>query len=693
MAQRTTLTFGDSGIRTSGIFSRPSDTLTSARQPLLVLIHGGGTNASYFDNDEFHSVPTDFNKLGFDVLNINRTGYGGNPIPNTATPIFDSIPVYADFIAHVYQLHGSQGGIVLIGHSLGAAISLIIAAQHGNRLPLLGVSALGVIPSKTRPKLGIFESLKSNPGNERVPRTGPPSAQDLRAFLGAPEFFDLAKAPATLPIFEDAVVKELLEWLDPATQDRLITEIGPAVQVPLQYLAAEIEISWNSLEEGRPIFDEAKKIFTHVPRLDSDILLGGGHNYEFSVNSQRLLDRRVQFIRSLVSSPSPSEHHDHDHDPDPASFQRVPVLDLDQAQSPDTRPLFLQQLRNALLHVGFFYLKNTGIYQELTHALISKTREFFDLPLEEKLKVEMVNSKHFLGYARLGTEITAQKSDFREQIDFATELPAPGPSEPVYRNLRGPNQWPAEHGNANSILGFRDTIERYLSQATNLSQQLTRLIAESLEISPDSFDGLFDTPNHNKLKLIKYPPPKPDDRDVQGVGPHQDYCFLTLLLQASDHRGLEVQNKSGDWIPASPIPDTLVINIGRALEAVTGGLCKATTHRVNLNAENFVDGHGRPLGPRYSMPVFQGLSLDLSAKDIRLQIPQHVKDLVQDQEIQTKAERTFNDMFQRKLGEGTFLARLTSHKDVAQRWYPELLQEALRAQQVFKENKRVSASA
>lgn len=42
-----------SGIRVHGLFKRGS---TSAREenPLLVLIHGGGTNASYFDND-FHS--------------------------------------------------------------------------------------------------------------------------------------------------------------------------------------------------------------------------------------------------------------------------------------------------------------------------------------------------------------------------------------------------------------------------------------------------------------------------------------------------------------------------------------------------------------------------------------------------------------------------------------------------------------
>lgn len=72
--------------------------------------------------------------------------------------------------------------------------------------------------------------------------------------------------------------------------------------------------------------------------------------------------------------------------------------------------------------------------------------------------------------------------------------------------------------------------------------------------------------------------------------------------------------------------------------------------------------------------------MDLSAKDIDLQIPQHVKDLVVDDKVRAEAEVTFNAMFENRIGEGTFVARVTSHQDVSARWYPDILEKALQAQ-------------
>ncbi|KAL4953540.1 hypothetical protein BDW69DRAFT_3835 [Aspergillus filifer] len=357
---------------------------------------------------------------------------------------------------------------------------------------------------------------------------------------------------------------------------------------------------------------------------------------------------------------------------DTNSFTTIPILDYSQTSSPNTKPTFLAELRNALVNVGFFYLVNAPIASPIKQDLEEKCKALFELPLENKLEIEMMNSKHFLGYSRLGAEITARKQDYREQFDFATELPAPGPEEPLYRNIRGPNQWPDEK----AIPGFRQSVEAYLAELSPVAENFQVLIAEALDLPPTALKQFFDNPVQQKMKLIKYPPPR-SDTESQGVGAHKDSEFLTFLLQATPHHGLEVQNKSGAWISAPPIDDSLVVNIGRALEAITGGVCTATTHRVNLATSNYVDADGASLGPRFSIPVFQGMSLDLSVEDIDLEFPQHIKDLVGDEKTRSDAEATFNKIFRGRTGEGTLMHRIISHQDVGRRWYPEILAQAL----------------
>lgn len=98
-------------------------------------------------------------------------------------------------------------------------------------------------------------------------------------------------------------------------------------------------------------------------------------------------------------------------------FTSVPVLDYAESASPLTRPAFLKALKAAIVNVGFFYLKNTGVPDKVQKEFTEQSIALFNLPLEKKLEIEMVNSKHFLGYARLGQEVTALKNDYREQFD------------------------------------------------------------------------------------------------------------------------------------------------------------------------------------------------------------------------------------------------------------------------------------
>lgn len=79
------------------------------------------------------------------------------------------------------------------------------------------------------------------------------------------------------------------------------------------------------------------------------------------------------------------------------SFSTIPVLDISLAKSPETKPAFLANLRNALLDIGFLYIKNTGIEDGLIQDVISQGKAFFELPEEKKLEIQMKNKPSFLG--------------------------------------------------------------------------------------------------------------------------------------------------------------------------------------------------------------------------------------------------------------------------------------------------------
>ena len=83
------------------------------------------------------------------------------------------------------------------------------------------------------------------------------------------------------------------------------------------------------------------------------------------------------------------------------SFSAIPVLDLSLARNRDTKPAFLESLRNALLDVGFLYIKHTGIDDSLIQDVIEQGKAFFDLPDEKKLDVQMKKKPSFLGTEKL----------------------------------------------------------------------------------------------------------------------------------------------------------------------------------------------------------------------------------------------------------------------------------------------------
>ncbi|RYP90227.1 hypothetical protein DL770_003648 [Monosporascus sp. CRB-9-2] len=338
-------------------------------------------------------------------------------------------------------------------------------------------------------------------------------------------------------------------------------------------------------------------------------------------------------------------------------FTVIPILDLSLGQSPETKPQFLSELQDALI------------------------RAFFQLPIDKKLDVEITHSKHFFGYCRIGTETTGNEVNYSEFFGTGPNLPAPTPDQPVYFNLQGPSQWPDE----TTAPGFRRAVERYRSAVQKLSTEFTVLIAEALDIVPSSVTKLFGG-SSSRLELRNYPAPSKQMSEAvcYGIGAHKDSTLMTYLLQQGSVNCLEVQNKSGQWIPVPPIPGTLVVNIGLILEALTHGVCTATLHRVVLNPESFIGQNGLPLGPRLSIPFFQNLDLHLKQEDFSLDIPPHIEKFIKGEKAVENVDHFFSGVVDNTYGDAVFVQNITANLELGRRWYPDFQSLALEKQTMTK---------
>ncbi|NWJ46881.1 MAG: isopenicillin N synthase family oxygenase [Chloroflexi bacterium] len=335
-----------------------------------------------------------------------------------------------------------------------------------------------------------------------------------------------------------------------------------------------------------------------------------------------------------------------------SKWTALPILDISRLEAGAAeKEAFLAELRHTAHDLGFFYLTGHGVDPELIRRVLTLSRQFFNLPEEEKLAIEMANSPHFRGYTRLGWERTRGQRDWREQIDIGDERPAlpRDTGLPAWYRLQGPNQWPQ------SLPELREVILEYKSAVAGVALRVIRAFSAALGQSETVFDSIFTPDGVQLLKLIRYPGREATDSD-QGVGAHKDGGFVTVLLQDVEE-GLQVEYE-GNWIDAPPIPGTFVINIGEVLELATNGYLRANVHRVNTPRQGI---------DRLSVAFFFGAKLDATVPLLKLppELAEGVRGLTVD---------PLNPLFY-EVGKNNLKGRLRSHPDVARRHYADLLEQ------------------
>ena len=249
---------------------------------------------------------------------------------------------------------------------------------------------------------------------------------------------------------------------------------------------------------------------------------------------------------------------------------------------------FAGKLGKSFEEYGFAIIADHGIPQTLIDHAEAKAKQFFALPDEAKRSYAIPGGGGARGYTPFGIETAkgATAHDLKEFWHVGRELPAGH----RFRELMADNIWPAE------IPGFKDTFLKLYDAFDEAGLKILSAIARYLGLKSDYFDATVENGN-SVLRLLHYPPQEANTGGHIRAGAHEDINTITLLLGAEE-AGLELLTKDGRWIPVSPRPGELVVNIGDMLQRLTNGVLRSTSHRVVNPAPE------RKSHARYSMPFF-----------------------------------------------------------------------------------------
>src|SRR6218665_2166209 len=213
----------------------------------------------------------------------------------------------------------------------------------------------------------------------------------------------------------------------------------------------------------------------------------------------------------------------------PKPAEVIPVVDLAPSFSGDraAREAVAWEIHKTARDTGFFYIINYALPQSLMDGQIALARDFFALPLEEKLKVDARNSACTRGYEAPGLQTLDDGSppDLKEGFVIGVDL---ADDHPYVRDgvpNCGANQWPSEPAD------FRGRYEDYVAEMFRIGRHILGLIAPPLHLDEDYFaDGLSE-PLFNS-RLLRYAPQPSDAAFNQiGAGAHTDWGVVSILLQ------------------------------------------------------------------------------------------------------------------------------------------------------------------
>ncbi len=268
------------------------------------------------------------------------------------------------------------------------------------------------------------------------------------------------------------------------------------------------------------------------------------------------------------------------------TLQSVPIIDLAPyfSDSAEGKAAVARAVNQACRDIGFLVITHHQIPVELVQHVSALTRQFFDLPLAEKRKVDRPSPEMVRGYSAVAEESLSYSleesapGDLKESFSIG---PSDVPDEDYYHNAAAgshfaPNVWPPE----NLLPGFQDAYREYFAAMSELACSMMRVFALALDLDEHFFDDRIDR-HISMFRTLSYPDIKAEvEAGQMRASAHTDYGSMTIVRPDSALGGLQVRNQLGEWVDVPYVEDGFVVNIGDLMMLWTNDRWISTLHRV-----------------------------------------------------------------------------------------------------------------
>jgi isopenicillin N synthase-like dioxygenase len=262
---------------------------------------------------------------------------------------------------------------------------------------------------------------------------------------------------------------------------------------------------------------------------------------------------------------------------------QIPVVDLDAALSDSPPAGLLDGVRAAVEQFGVVQVVHHGIDSGLIDEFSRHAGDLLARPRAEKATLASPTGHPYRGWRQWPDDFGRLELERFNvaQFDNPEDARAAGVPQEYLGLYAHANVWPPDDP------AMREVTFRYIEASRRLAERMLVLYARAVGVPAGTF-SLGDLP-HVRLTVNDYPTwsyqeeagsAPTSDEDKLLLLEHADDSTVTVLSQAGDYEGLQVQMPDGTWRPVPIIPGALQVFSGKMFTRWSNGRLRPGRHRV-----------------------------------------------------------------------------------------------------------------